>query len=98
MRKTHGKKQTRKNKTKKRAIRGGGKHGLGTRHIDWYDRKTVFGNQASAQNRGNTEYIKAHKVGNHTVSKSKSKRPLTRSQTSKSTAPKSPQQNVEESY
>jgi hypothetical protein len=39
MRKTHGKKQTRKNKTKRRAIRGGGK-------IKGYPGRGLFGNNA----------------------------------------------------
>ena len=113
MRKTHGKKQTLKNKTKRRAIRGGRPPGSkGYPRGDYGNRKPGSTSQGSSfqnlmhiknqinehnksQNQStnptssvthNNKAHKALKVGNPNVSKSKSVRPSTRSQTSKSTA------------
>ena len=96
MRKTHGKKQTRKNKTKRRAIRGGG-IGKG------FAQRFVFGNPRPGSNSQGSSYLngerlktsnqstnttpsvstqdKAHKADTSIVSKPKSERPVTRSQT-----------------
>ena len=86
MQKTHGKKQTRKNKTKRRAIRGGVKiRGFGARGL--------FGNKAREAARttfGNRGVYKP------STNKDDNKKDNTQSEVIKS-APESLQQNVEES-
>ena len=81
MQKTHGKKQTRKNKTKRRAIRGGGKiRGFGARGL--------FGNKAREAARTTFGNRGVYKPSN----KDDNKKDNTQSQASKSKAPEPLQQ------
>ena len=88
MRKTHGKKQTRKNKTKRRAIRGGVK-GKG------YSTSKKFGNPYKIYG-NNTVYKRSKYNKDNNPSENNDKKDNTQSEVIKS-APESLQQTFEES-